>query len=90
MLCRIAGSVYDVLGHVHPFMGQPHDGMMFSTPSNDNDLLTTINCASVEGGGWWYISCSLWAPTPANPIWFSLPDATWYSMERVHIMVKQQ
>ena len=91
MLCRIAGSVYDVLGHIYPLMmGHPHDGMMFSTPWNDNDLATITNCASYLGGGWWYSACSLWSPTNVNPVWLSLPDAIWYSMERVHIMVKPQ
>jgi len=90
ILCRIAGSVYDVLGYLHPFMTQPHDGTMFSTPSHDHDLWPSTNCALILGGSWWFTRCSLWSPTTMEPVWLSLPDQIWYSIERVHIMVKLQ
>ena len=31
--------------------------MKFSTHDQDNDETITINCASRDGGGWWYNSC---------------------------------
>ena len=59
MLCRVAGAVYDVLGYVRPLMTASHDGMMFSTPLVDNDILLGNNCAGSLGGGWWFATCSL-------------------------------
>ena len=86
----MAGAVYDVLGYVHPFMTAPHSGMNFSTPSADTDLLTTVNCAVTLGGSWWFTKCSLWCPSTANPVWFSKPDAIFYSMKNVRMMIKPQ
>ncbi|XP_045177084.2 ryncolin-1-like [Mercenaria mercenaria] len=34
-----------------------HNGMMFSTFDQDNDIHTSINCADRYGGGWWYANC---------------------------------
>ena len=34
------------------------NGMMFSTPSRDNDLYGK-NCAEVYSSGWWYKSCHM-------------------------------
>ena len=90
MLCSVAGAVYDVLGYVLPFITVPHDGMPFSTPYNDHDVLSTVNCARDFGGGWWFTKCSIWSPTTVNPVWYSLADETWYSIESVHMMVKLQ
>ena len=90
MFCSIAGAVYDVLGYVHPFMTASHNGMKFTTPTMDYDLLTIVNSACSLGGGWWYIKGSIWGPTTANPMWFSIPDATFYLMKRVHMMIKLQ
>jgi len=90
MLCSMAGSVYDVLGYVHPAITAPHDGMMFSTVWNYHGLFWWYSCASHLGGGWWFSHCSLWCPTTVNPVWFSLPDATYYSMENARMMVKLQ
>jgi len=43
LLCSVAdgGAVYDVLGYVHPFLTVAHDGMMFSTPYQDWDFVTS-------------------------------------------------
>ena len=71
-------------------MTVPHDGMMFSTIYNDNDNITTANCALLFAGGWWFSSCSMWTPTTASPMWFSLADSTFYSIKKVHMMVKLQ
>jgi len=57
-----------------------HNGMMFTTRDRDNDKHPTVNCAIVNGGGFWYNRCyrcgvnvyygraSLW-----NFIWYQLP-----------------
>uniref|UniRef100_A0A8C8SM44 Fibrinogen C-terminal domain-containing protein n=1 Tax=Pelusios castaneus TaxID=367368 RepID=A0A8C8SM44_9SAUR len=34
-----------------------HDNMKFSAKDQDNDRSTLENCASVNGGAWWYDSC---------------------------------
>jgi hypothetical protein len=34
-----------------------HNNMMFSTPSRDNDQISTVNCAVVHAASWWYRSC---------------------------------
>jgi len=89
-VCSIADAVYDVIGYVHPFMTAPHNGMKFSTPDEQYDLLAVVNCASQLGGSWWYTECSLWCPTSTAPMWFSRGDAGWYAMERVRMMIKLQ
>ena len=89
MLCSMAGSVYDTLTYVHP-VTLGHNGMLFSTFDNDNDVLITINCAGVLGGGWWFSKCSIWCPTTTNPTWLNRADAGWYTMENVHMMIKLQ
>jgi len=35
-----------------------NDGMMFSTPENDNDMCP-CNCANDRGHGWWFNWCSI-------------------------------
>ena len=90
VLSSIAGSVYNVIGYVHPFMTAPHDGMLFSVPYHNHDLHPTYDCATQLGGGWWYTQCSLWTPTVASPVWFSITDATFYTMNKARMMVKLQ
>ncbi|XP_071979824.1 ficolin-2-like isoform X2 [Engystomops pustulosus] len=34
-----------------------HNGMMFSTPDQDNDAETSANCANLFKGAWWYNQC---------------------------------
>ena len=34
-----------------------HNGMKFSTPNNDNDVYSGINCAANHRSGWWYRKC---------------------------------
>ena len=90
MLCSIAGAVYDILDYLHPLMTAPHNGMLFSALSYDNDLGPTFNCALSFGGAWWFMGCAFWCPTTVNPVWYSRVDATFYSMENVRMMVKLQ
>ena len=37
----------------------PHNGMKFSTPDNDNDKRSSRHCAAEYKSGWWYHSCYL-------------------------------
>ena len=90
MLCSIAGAVYDILGYLYPPFTAPHNGMLFSALFNDNDIAAVFNCALSYGGAWWFTTCAIWCPTTVNPMWFSPPDATWYSIENVRMMVKLQ
>jgi len=90
MLCSIAGAVYDIMSYVHPLMTAPHNGMLFSAKTRDNDLMLTVNCALSFGGAWWFMGCAIWCPTTVNPMWFSPPDTTWYSIENARMMVKLQ
>ena len=34
-----------------------HNGKKFSTRDNDNDLNSSLHCAEIRGGGWWYSKC---------------------------------
>ena len=35
------------------------NGMQFSTKGHDNDLNSTVDCATVHGGGGWYRDCTM-------------------------------
>jgi len=71
-------------------MTAAHDGMKFSTPLMDYDLMVTVNCAEVFGGGWWFTRCAIWCPTTVSPMWFSVGDATYHLIEKVRMMIKPQ
>ncbi|ELU10133.1 hypothetical protein CAPTEDRAFT_93093 [Capitella teleta] len=45
-----------VLTHLGDTMTTVHNGMMFSTIDQDNDI-TPGNCAALYKGGWWYAKC---------------------------------
>ena len=85
-----SGSVYDILGFVHPFLTVPHDGIQWSTPYQDQDIAPVYNCAGSLGGGWWHNACGLIAPTVATPVWFSRADSTFQPIKNCHLMVKPQ
>ena len=91
-MCSVAGAVYDVFEYIHPIVMLPHNGMEFSTPTVDNDELSSLNCAEYIGGGWWFNRCGVFAPTITTPTpnWYSPPDASWYKMMNMHLMVKLQ
>ena len=38
------------------YNSNPHNGMKFSTPDNDNDK-NSRNCAATHKSGWWYSNC---------------------------------
>ncbi|XP_072015684.1 angiopoietin-4-like [Amphiura filiformis] len=45
----IAGNASDALAY--------HKGSSFTTSDKDNDDTTSVNCATVHNGGWWFKSC---------------------------------
>jgi len=90
VLRSLVGTVYDVLGYIHPLMSGSHSGMMFSAPWHNHDLHPTYDCSSQLGGGFWFSDCSVWSPNAATPVWFSKADSTFKSMEAVRMMVKLQ
>jgi len=85
------GAIYDLLGHAHPFLVVPHDGMKFSTPTVEYDIHGTVNCAAMNGAGWWYNKCGLFIPTSMTyPSWYGLPSAAYDDIVNVRGMVKLQ
>jgi len=65
---RVMPEHFNYRLHVHGFSGNAssdafgqHDGMMFSTKDNDNDLASPkhypSNCAASFEGGFWYAHC---------------------------------
>jgi len=88
--CSVAGTVFDFLGYVHPYMTVAHNGMNFSTVLRDYDVSPLYNCAYSFGGGWWHTFCALWGPTTVSPVWYSMGDFLWYYMKEIHMMVKPQ
>ena len=39
------------------FASHPLNGMKFTTPDNDNDKWSSVNCAAYHNSGWWYNNC---------------------------------
>jgi len=64
-----------------------HNGAMFTTIDQDNDDLSTGNCAVSHGGGWWF-GCCYWACFTCYS-----GNYKWYSMAFVadsRLMIKPQ
>ena len=65
-----------------------HNGMAFTTKDRDNDQYK-INCATVQQGAWWYISCG---SSNLNGLYHSGLNrgwgVTWYSFLNSHISLK--
>ena len=55
-----------------------HDGMLFTTTGNDNDL-SGNNCAIDAGGGWWFNSCYRGFLTGAHTDSQTWQRLLWYS-----------
>jgi len=83
-------SIYDLLKWSGPPVGVAHDGMKFSTPDVDNDVLGTINCAALLGGSFWNNKCGIFIPTINTPSWYSRGQSGWQAMKIIHMMVKLQ
>jgi len=49
-----------------------HDGTMFSTFDRDNDQFKPYNCATYNGGGFWYHACCNCCVNKYNPAWVYL------------------
>ena len=45
------------------------NGRRFTTPDNDNDAWSGVNCGSHHGGGWWFGQCSSSQLSTATPMW---------------------
>ena len=60
----IQGNASDALSY--------HKGGAFTTSDKDNDDTTSVNCATVHNGGWWFKSCDranlngLYYPAPGT------------------------
>jgi len=46
-----------------------HRDMMFTTKDKDNDIYSGKNCASIFGGGWWYMQCGVIALNDNTGLW---------------------
>ena len=71
-----------------------HNGMKFTTRDNDNDLITSGNCAINGGGinrsgGWWYKSCML-ACLTCKPVKFEWRTLQYGLIAKSRMMVKPQ
>ena len=53
-----SGDVDDALAaHVNPY--KIADGMQFTTPDQDNDPASAVNCGTAgHGSGWWHNRCT--------------------------------
>ena len=67
-----------------------NEGMKFTTWDADNDILTDRNCASIDGGGWWYRYCTLTATTaiPEEYRWMN-EGYDIYLLHQSYIMVRR-
>ena len=61
---------------------EPHHGMKFSTPDNDNDKRSSGNCAAGSKSGWWHNACFSINPNRQPPYaYFSSSSYTVLFME---------
>jgi len=86
----VAGSAYDLFNWIQPVIGIPQNGMKFTTWDMDYDVMPTINCAVMFGGGFWFNKCGAIATTSAVPVWYNAGDSTWQGIKNSHLMVKLQ
>ena len=79
-----SGDAGDAFTHVDPLYNT--NGMLFSTPDEDNDIWPGGSCAFNRAAGWWYAHCSISQLTkPANQ-----PYAAWvfYNVQLSRMLVK--
>ena len=48
---------YGYSGNATDQLGRTHRGMKFTTEDSDNDHHARVNCATQEGGAWWFNRC---------------------------------
>ena len=57
---RVEGEDQEYKLHIGGYRGNAgdsmadHNGMKFTTQDRDNDKHTSLNCADVHKGGWWF------------------------------------
>ena len=57
-----------------PDLLKDHDGMKFTTTDQDNDILSTANCADANTGtGWWYHQCMSSHLNDGHAPWYGEP-----------------
>ncbi|KAK7063064.1 Fibrinogen-related domains (FReDs) [Halocaridina rubra] len=82
-------------GNVSDAFKDKHHGMPFSTLDRDNDMCESCNCATNNGGGWWYNVCHWTVLTSMYPTsndrtaktirWLS---GTWLVLDDVTVMIR--
>ena len=58
---RLAVSEFNSLSTLVQMLLE-HNGMKFSAKDKDQDIHSTINCAVLGAGAWWYSNVSLYVP----------------------------
>jgi len=58
-----------------------HDGMRFTTYDRDNELRDDINCAAVNGGGFWYTGNNACGSSNVNADRTGREGFKWYSRD---------
>ena len=76
-------------GTVADSLSRAHNDMKFSTKDNDNDLLSSYNCAQEKHGAWWYSDCH---DSNLNGLYMrniqSEKAVTWYSFNGSFLALK--
>jgi len=74
-----SGNAGDAFGY--------HNGMMFTTYDRDNDLHPG-NCATIDGGGFWYKICFRCGVNTVNFSWNGLPGGRLLQSSRMWLQCK--
>ena len=73
-------------------LGWHHNGQQFSTFDRDNDPRSSVNCAAVIGGGFWWRVCGWCLVNGARGIghfyWYDLPGGHYLQLSRMWLQCK--